>query len=214
MSKRWVIIVVFTMFLLCGCKEETQGNSNANPQNPANSSIKNTPLYKEAVEYHKKKGDPSFENTQDMDSVTNLTINKDYYDLDKDVIRYMIFYRNTVSFDIADIDLRGADLSSINSKNYPDLGILGFVNTGIDDNQLKQIIIANTKLGDFSLVNEPNITDASFESFLLMKDPYKITLISTSMSDAKIMELKKKLKNTIISTGDEGHISTEQEKNR
>ncbi|EMS89581.1 hypothetical protein [Leptospira noguchii] len=214
MSKRWVIIAVITMFLLCGCKEETQGNSNVNPQNSINSDIKNTPLYKEAVEYHKRKGDPRFVNTKDMDSVTNLTINKDFYDLDRDVLKYMIFYKNVTTFEISDIDLRGADLSSISNVNYPKLGDLGFSNTGIDDNQLKQIIIMNPKLDDFGVANEPNITDASFESFLLMKDPYKITLISTSMSDAKIMELKKKLKNTIISTGDEGHISTEQEKNR
>ncbi len=211
MSKRWVIIVVTTMFLLCGCKEETQGNSNVNPQNSINSDIKNTPLYKEAVEYHKRKGDPRFVNTEDMDSVTNLTINKDFYDLDRDVLKYMIFYKNVTTFEISGIDLKSSDLSSISSVNYPKLGDLGFSNTGINDKQLKQIIIANPKLEIIGLANEPNITDASFENFLLMKDPYEITLISTSMSDAKIMELKKRLKNTIISIG-EGHVSTEQEK--
>nr|WP_249262671.1 hypothetical protein [Leptospira interrogans] len=187
-------------------------NSNVNAQPlTTGSDIKNTPLYKEAIEYHKKKGDPRFANTQDMDSVTYLTVNKDFYDLDKDVLRYMVFYKNITNFEISDIDLKSADLSSISNTNYPKLGDLGFSNTGIDNNQLKQIIIANPKLEILGIANEPNITDVSVESFLLMKNPYKITLISTGMSDAKIMELKKKLKNTIISTGD-GHISTEQEK--
>ncbi|ULH27961.1 hypothetical protein [Leptospira weilii] len=211
MSKKQVIITVIAMFLLCGCKEETQGNANANAQNPANSSIKNTPLYKEAVTYFKRINSSWFENTQDFDSVTYLTINKDFHNFDKDVIRYMVFYKNVTTFEISDIDLKSSDLSSISSVNYPKLGDLGFSNTGINDSQLKQIIIANPKLEIIGLANEPNITDSSFESFLLMKDPYNITLISTSMSDAKIMELKKRLKNTIISIG-EGHVSTEQEK--
>ncbi|TGK15729.1 hypothetical protein [Leptospira stimsonii] len=212
MTKKRVAIAVITMFLLCVCKEETQMNADVNPQSStANSDLKNTPLYKEAIEYHKKKGDPRFANTQDMDSVTYLTVNKDFYDLDKDVLRYMVFYKNVTNFEISDIDLKSSDLSSISNINYPKLGDLAFSNTGIDDKQLKQIIIANPKLEILGIANEPNITDASFASFLLMKDPYKITLISTSMSDTKITELKKKLKNTIISTG-EGHISTEQEK--